>query len=88
VAHVLHLVKDPANRLALDVIRAQAGEPDTRVTIVLLDAARALAEPLPGHVYQLRLEAPAEAAGDPGRPAIGPSELLDLVFEADSVVAW
>jgi hypothetical protein len=73
---VLHLIKDPANATALEVLRAQAADPGTRLTVVLMhDAVRRLGD---GH-------------GDPpatGARAIGPSELLDLIFAADSVVTW
>jgi hypothetical protein len=88
VPHVLHLVKDPANAAALDTIRAQTADPDVRISVVLVQDALRLTEPLPGDVYRL-------AAGDhdipspaPGSRTIGPSELLDLIFAADSVVTW
>jgi hypothetical protein len=87
VPHVLHLVKDPANAVALDVIRAQAADPQVRLSVVLMQDALGLAEPLPGDVYLL--------SGDhtglppaPGPRTIGPPELLDLIFAADSVVTW
>ncbi len=85
--HVLHLVKDPANVAALDVIRAQAAEPGVRLSIVLMHDAVRLTEPLPGRVYRLQ-------DGHPGLPTppdtdtIGSAELLDLIFAADSVVTW
>lgn len=85
--HVLHLLKDPANTVALEVIRLQAAEPDTRLSIVLVHDARRLAEPLPGEVYRLddrHPEAPARAGGRP----ISTAELLDLIFAVDSVVSW
>jgi hypothetical protein len=84
---VLHLVKDPANAVALDVIRAQAAEPGVRLSVVLMHDAVQMTEPLPGQVYRLRDE-------HPGLPApsetetIGSAELLDLIFAADSVVTW
>jgi hypothetical protein len=83
---VLHLIKDPANATALEVLRAQAADPGTRLTVVLMHDAVRLAEPLPGQVYRL-----GDGHGDPpatGARAIGPSELLDLIFAADSVVTW
>jgi len=85
--HVLHLVKDPANAAALDVIRAQGSEPGMRLSVVLMHDAAGLTETLPGHVYRLR-------KGHSGLPAplgsdtIGSVELLDLIFAADSVVTW
>jgi hypothetical protein len=84
--HVLHLIKDPANATALEVLRAQASDPDTRLTIVLMHDAVHLADPLPGRVYRLRdghRDLPATASH-----AIGSSELLDLIFAADSVFTW
>jgi hypothetical protein len=86
VAHVLHLVKDPTNATALETIRAQAADPDVRLTVVLMQDAVGLAEPLPGQVYRLRDEHHNLPPSGPG--AIGPAELLDLVFAADSVVTW
>ena len=84
--HVLHLIKDPWNAMALEVVRAQASDPNTRLTVVLMHDAVRLAEPLPGHVYRLRDGHRDLPATDPD--AIGPSALLDLIFAADSVVTW
>ena len=85
--HVLHLVKDPSNAAALDVIRAQAGEPGMRLSVVLMHEALGLTESLPGQVYRLREEHPGLPAPS-GSDTIGPAELLDLIFTADSVVTW
>lgn len=87
MAHVLHLIKDPANATALEVIRAQAADPSVRLSVVLMHDALRLAEPLPGHVYRLRDGHPNHPA-PPGSDAIGPAELLDLIFAADSIVTW
>jgi hypothetical protein len=87
VPHVLHLVKDPGNVAALDVIRAQAADPAVRLSVVLLQDALRLAEPLPGEVYRLSGGHP-NLPSSPGPRAIGHSELLDLIFAADSVVTW
>jgi hypothetical protein len=86
VPHILHLVKDPS-ATALDVIRAQAADPAVRLSVVLMQDAVDLAEPLPGHLYRLRDGDPAQPAPD-GSTAIGPDTLLDLIFAADSVVTW
>jgi hypothetical protein len=83
---VLHLIKDPGNATALEVLRAQATDPGTQLTVVLMHEAVRLAEPLPGQVY--RLGDGHRNLPDTGPPAIGPSELLDLIFAADSVVTW
>lgn len=84
--HVLHLVKDPGDRTALEVLAHQARDPGIRLTVVLLHEARRLTGPLPGDVYRLE-EAPD---GSPGSryPAIGHDRLLELIFAADTVVVW
>ena len=85
--HILHLVKDPGNATAIEVIRAQAADPGMRLSVVLMHDAVRLAEPLPGQIYRLRdghLDLPAQSGSD----AIGPAELLDLIFMADSIVTW
>jgi hypothetical protein len=87
VRHVLHLLRDPANLTALEVIRLQAREPGLRLSTVLMQEALGLREPLPGEVYHLVLDRPGAPPG-PGARSIGPSELLDLIFAADSVVTW
>jgi hypothetical protein len=87
VGHLLHLVKDSTNTLALDVIRAQATDPEARLSVVLLPGAGALTEPLPAAVYRLS-GGHADLPPAPGVRTIGPQELLDLVFAADSVVTW
>jgi hypothetical protein len=83
--HVLHLVKDPANSAALEVIRAQAVEPGMRLSVVLMHDAVGLTEELPGQIYRLQ---DGHAVLPAGSASIGPAELLDLVFVADSVVTW
>lgn len=87
MAHVLHLVKDPANAAALDVIRAQAADPAVRLSVVLMQDALSFAEPLPGEVYRLS-DGHANLPAAAGSRTIAPSELLDLIFAADSVVTW
>lgn len=85
--HVLHLVKDPANATALEVIRAQATDPSLRLTVVLMHDAVRLSEPLPGRLYRLR-DGHVDLPSQPGSDAIGAQELLDLIFAADSIVTW
>ena len=85
--HVLHLVKDPGNSTALEVIRTQAADPSVRLSVVLMHDAVHLAEPLPGQIYRLRDDHP-HLPTQPGADAISPAELLDLIFTADSVVTW
>ncbi len=83
--HILHLLKDPGNRTALDVLAAQARDPDNRLSIVLLQDAAVLSEPLAGEVFRL-----ADGNGDSlsAYPAIDHGRLLDLIFAADTVVTW
>ena len=85
--HVLHLIKDPADATALETIRAQAADPAVRLSVVRMHDAVRLAPPLPGQVYRLRDDHP-DPAERPTADAIGPTELLDLIFAADSVVTW
>jgi hypothetical protein len=80
--HILHLVKDPANRTALEVLAAQARDPANRLSVVLMQAASELADPLPGEVFHL------DGGGGSPYPAIDHSRLLDLIFAADTVVTW
>jgi hypothetical protein len=81
--HVLHLLKDPGNSTALEVIRAQASQTDVQLSIVLMQDAVGLATPLPGQVYHLQ-----DGHSDLGAGAIDSAQLLDLIFAADSVVTW
>jgi hypothetical protein len=85
VPHVLHLLKDPGNRTALDVLAAQARNPDNRLTVVLLEGAAQPNAALPGDVYRL-----AEGNGSPPSqyPVIDHARLLELIFGADTVVTW
>ena len=81
--HILHIVKDPGNTTALEVIRSHATRPDVQLSVVLVQDAVQLASPLPGHVYRLR-----DCHSDLGPDAIDSGQLLDLIFAADSVVTW
>jgi hypothetical protein len=87
VPRILHLVKDPRNATALEVIRAQASQPDVQLSVVLMQDAVRLSSPLPGHVYRLQV-GHADLASEPGPGTIGSAQLLDLIFAADSVVTW
>jgi hypothetical protein len=83
---VLHLIKDPSNRVAFDVLATQAQDPANRLSIVLMQRAAVLTEPLPGEVFRLA-EGPEGRGVSPYR-AIDHSGLLDLIFSADTVVSW
>jgi hypothetical protein len=73
---LLHLVSADAGPLAAPVIERTAGEPDTAVTVVLLDGAGA--PTLPPTVRVLRL----------GSGGLDYAALLDLIFASDRVIAW
>jgi hypothetical protein len=84
VPRVLHLIKDPDRRAALEVVAQQARDPEVEVSVVLLQRAADLTTPLPGTVVRL-----AEENGiDSPYPAISHSRLLELIFAADTVVTW
>ena len=70
----LHLVKGDSPPLANAVIERNLREPGARVTIVLLDGARAPVS-AGAAVKRLGLDLDYDA-------------LLDLIFDSDHVVAW
>jgi len=76
----LHLLKTPVSATALSVIERQCREPDTRVTVVLLHGAGL--PPFPEGLTVRRL-AEEGSEGD-----LTYSQLLDLIFAADSVLSW
>jgi len=76
MAAFLHILKGDSGLLAAPVIEANRREPDARVTVVLLEGARA--DGLPAGVTVRRLaEADLDYAG-----------LLDLIFAHDHVISW
>lgn len=84
--HVLHLIKDPVSRVALDVLTRQAADPEVRLSVVLLHDATSLSDPLPGQVF--RLDGPENGDVVSPHPQITHAQLLDLIFLADTVVTW
>lgn len=78
--HFLHLLKGHATETALSAIGQQCQEPGTTVTLVLLHGLPAPAVPDPVTVRRLAEEA---HEGD-----LTYSDLLDLIFTADSVISW
>lgn len=84
--HILHLIKDHANRVALDVVAKQARDPKVKLSVVLLQQATDLAAPLPGEVFRLH-EGADDGAHSP-YPQITHAQLLGLIFAADTVVTW
>ncbi len=85
--HVLHLVKDPTDARARDVIAEQARDPEVRLSVVLIQDAAGADDTLPGEVHRLVEGGDAASVTGPHR-SITTSELLDLIFAADSVVTW
>ena len=85
--HLLHLVKDATNQVAIDVIGEQAADPRVRVSVVLMQNASLAATPLPGEVYRLAENGSPRPPSAPHRP-ITYSQLLDLIFVADTVITW
>ena len=72
----LHLVGPDAAPLAGPVIAAEAREPDTLVTVALLDGADG--PELPPGVSVVSVE--------PGE--VGYEALLDMIFASDQVTSW
>jgi len=85
MAHRLYLVHDPADPVPRGLIAAHAREAGTRVSVVLLPGGPEPGETLPGQVYRLVASADLPRATF---PAIDHAGLLELIFEADSVVTW
>jgi len=76
MARYLHLLKSDSAPLAGAVIEGTGREPDSLVTVVLLDDAPPPALPDGARVMRL------------GDPAPDYSRLLDLIFESDRVICW
>jgi len=77
---VLHLLKAGDHPTAQSVIERQSRQPGITVTVVLLHGASVPA--LPKAVAVRRL------AGEGREGGLTHSELLDLIFAADSVISW
>ena len=81
--NVLHLIKSPVPAHALATIRRQSREADSTLTVVLLHSATAPS--LPAGVRVRRL---GEEAAPHTPEAVTYSDLLDLIFTADQIIAW
>ena len=77
---VLHLLKGDSSSAALPVIERQSRESGAEVTVVLMHEAPAPA--LPAGVIVHRL------AENGSEGSLTHSQLLDLIFQADSVISW
>ncbi|PYM55660.1 MAG: hypothetical protein DMD79_22580 [Candidatus Rokuibacteriota bacterium] len=83
--HLVHLVRNSTDPTLLDVIARQAADPTVRVSVVLLPGAGPGAGSLTGDVYRL-IEDGTAGSGD--QPSLDYTQLLQLIFAADSVVSW
>jgi len=80
VKRFLHLLVNPSTDQALETIALQARAPDIRVMVVVGPGVRT--PPLPDGVEAYRL-----GEGD-SLPAVDHDRLLQLIFQADTVVSW
>jgi len=76
MARFLHLLKGDAAPVAAPVIEAHCRQPESQVTVVVLDGATAPELPANVEIHRLR-------EGD-----LDYASLLDLIFEHDHVVSW
>ena len=83
--HLVHLVRDSSDPTLLDVIARQAADPAVHVSVVLLPGAGPGAGSLTGDVYRL-IEDGTTGSGD--HRSLDHTQLLQLIFAADSVVSW
>ncbi|MBI2462066.1 MAG: hypothetical protein HYV61_11375 [Candidatus Rokubacteria bacterium] len=81
--HLLHLLKAPPSGQVLEILSRQAQDPDCRLSVVLMQEAAGTTLPLQAEIYRLDDGATASPY-----PAISHARLLELIFAADSVVAW
>jgi hypothetical protein len=86
--HVLHLVHEPGPPAACETIARQARDPATRVSVVLLPSGPAAADPAPDLPAGTRRLQDGRGSADARHAPITYRELLDLIFEADTVVTW
>ena len=78
----LHLLKNPVPPLAVQVLKAEASHAATPPVVVFLSAARDLSE-----VHGIEMYHVTDSPHGHGR-AISYSRLVDLIFNAEKVVAW
>ena len=83
--HLVHLVRNSTDPTLLDVIARQAADPTVRVSVVLLPGAGPGAGSLTGDVYRLIEDG---TAGSGAHRSLDHTQLLQLIFAADSVVSW
>jgi hypothetical protein len=76
----LHLLKSPVNSLALELLRSEAPQ-DSTIAVFLSPTGD------PPHLPGITMYQIAESSTEKGH-LIPYSRLVDLIFEADKVVAW
>ena len=92
--HLVHLVRDSSDPTLLDVIARQAADPAVHVSVVLLPGAGSGAGSLTGDVYRLIEDGTASSGSSGGAGSSGDhrsldhTQLLKLIFAADSVITW
>jgi len=82
---VLHILKNPNDAYALEVIKIDAGK--NQVSLLLIqDAAGMALEGIKDNIFVLAddLEAGAKTA----YPKVGYHEMLQMIFENDTVITW
>ena len=83
MAQVLHLITPPVPAHALSMIQRQSREPDTTLTVVLMQGTKA--PTLPSGVLVQHL---VEESSLADKDTLTYSALLDLIFSADQVISW
>ena len=83
---IVHILKEPSDAGALAIIEGQQRK--RGIQLILVQEAVGLKPALPPEsVFVLRDDA-AERNVEPAFKAIGYTELLNLILEADEVVTW
>lgn len=82
--HLLHLLKAPPSARVLEVLGRQGRDPDCRLSVVLMQEALGTRLPIEAEIYRLD----GGASSDSPYPRITHARLLELIFAADTVVAW
>ncbi len=86
MAKILHLVKSGAGNHPWDLL-SQSALRDERATVVLIQDAVTADPALPVPTFALAADA-ARRGVSPSCPLIDDERLLDLIWEADTVVVW
>lgn len=82
------MLKEKDDRKAITVIEALSRENPDQIEVVLLQEARITIPAWKSKTYLLRSNDEEPQAGLSEFENIGYDRLVDLIFEADTVVAW